>query len=290
MNDRRTLVSNKDRGENRKRFYKTAEDLYKLLIDPIIKDLKAKSVIFVPHGVLHKVPFAALRDGDKYLCDDYAISVIPASSVIQYIVNKRKVEQKRFLAFANPLTDYMPLAFTEVEVWDISKLFTRNEVYVRERATEGTARTKALDFDVIHFACHGEFNDRQPMQSGLLLAKDQENDGYLQVHEIFGLNLGKANLVTLSACETALGKIQGGDDMVGLSRGFIYAGTPSILATLWKVDDKSTALFMEKFYANWQEGMSKPEALRQAQTSIRNMSAYEHPYYWAPFVMIGDWI
>jgi len=145
--------------------------------------------------------------------------------------------------------------------------------------------------DIIHFACHGEFNDKQRMQSGLLLSKDKDNDGCLQVHEIFGLDLRNANLVTLSACETALSKIYGGDDLVGLSRGFIYAGTPSILATFWKMDDSSTSILMEAFYDNWQKkGMNKPEALRQAQITLKSMPAYKHPYYWAPFVMIGDWM
>lgn len=98
-----------------------------------------------------------------------------------------------------------------------------------------------------------------------------------------------ANLVTLSACETALAKVQGGDDLVGLSRGFIYAGTPSLLATLWEVDDQSTALLMESFYKNWLKGMTKPEALRQAQTQLKKMPQYQHPFYWAAFEMIGDW-
>ena len=283
-------TSERQRKKNRKRFHKVATDFYRLLMAPIERDIKTDRLIIVPHGVLHKVPFAALTDGSKYLCDKYAMSVLPASSVIEYIVKKRKPDQKRFLAFANPVTDYVPLGFSELEVKEISRLFAKKEIYAREKATEAMARSKASGFDVIHFACHGEFNDRQPLQSGLLLAKDEDNDGYLQVHEIFGLDLKNANLVTLSACETALGKIQGGDDLVGLSRGFIYAGTPSILATLWEVDDRSTALFMESFYKNWQQGMSKPEALRQAQIALKSMPAYKHPYYWAPFVMIGDWM
>jgi CHAT domain-containing protein len=94
----------------------------------------------------------------------------------------------------------------------------------------------------------------------------------------------------LSACETALAKVQGGDDLVGLSRGFIYAGTPSLLATLWEVDDQSTSIVMRQFYENWRKkGMEKPEALRRAQLALKKTPGYEHPYYWAPFVIIGDW-
>lgn len=169
-------------------------------------------------------------------------------------------------------------------------LVSREDIRVYEiGATETTAKLRASDFNLIQFATHGEFNERQPMQSGLLLTRDNANDGYLQVHEVFEMDLKNANLVTLSACETALSKIEGGDDLVGLSRGFIYAGTPSILATLWKVDDASTSKLMEIFYRNWKSGMSKAEALREAQEAVRRMKGYEHPYYWAPFIMIGDW-
>ncbi|MCX5814314.1 MAG: CHAT domain-containing protein, partial [Proteobacteria bacterium] len=105
----------------------------------------------------------------------------------------------------------------------------------------------------------------------------------------FSMNLANANLVTLSACETALAKVTGGDDLVGLSRGFIYAGTPSLLATLWEVDDQSTSIIMESFYKNWLKGMSKPEALRQAQIALKKIPRYAHPHYWAAFEMIGDY-
>jgi len=183
-----------------------------------------------------------------------------------------------------------PENYAVKEVDSIAGLFTDKEIYTKDKATEGTAKDKSAGPDVIHFACHVEFNDRQPLQSALVLAKDVDNDGFLQVHEIFELDLKDTNLVALSACETGLSKIQGGDDLVGLSRGFIYAGTPSILATLWKVDDPATAELMQRFYTNLQsKGMKKPEALQMAQIELKNIPKYKHPFYWAPFVMIGDW-
>lgn len=282
-------TSEVDREGNRKKFYQIATDFYNTILAPVEKDIKTEKLIIVPHGILHKVPFSTLSDGKKYLIDKYAISVLPSASVIEFIVKKRKAEKEKLIAFANPQTEYVPLGFAEVEGKTLSTLFPKGEVYYREKATETLAKERSSDFNIIHFATHGEFNDRQPLQSGLLLAKDNENDGFLQVHEIFGMDLANANLVTLSACETALSKITGGDDLVGLSRGFIYAGTPSLLATLWKVDDQSTAILMEHFYKNWQSGMSKPEALRQAQISLKAMPQYKHPFYWAPFVMVGDW-
>ena len=206
------------------------------------------------------------------------------------IVKKRNFDKKKLLAFANPKTDYPSLDDAIREVDNIAGLFTDREIYSRARATEGTAKEKSAGPDVIHFACHGEFNDRQPLQSALVLTKDADNDGRLQVHEIFELDLKDTNLVALSACETGVSKIQGGDDLVGLSRGFIYAGTPSILATLWKVDDLATAELIQRFYTNWQvKGMNKPKALQMAQIELKNIPEYKHPFYWAPFVMIGDW-
>jgi CHAT domain-containing protein len=287
--EQRKETGEREREENRKKFYEVASELYNIILAPFEKEIKTTKLIIVPHGSLHKVPFSTLNDGKRYLIDKYAISVLPSASVIEFIVKKRKTEKEKLLALVNPQTDYVPLGFAEVEGKTLSTLFPGNEVYYRENATETIAKKRASDFNIIHFASHGEFNERQPLQSGLLLAKDDENDGYLQVHEIFGMDLSNANLVTLSACETALSKVTGGDDLVGLSRGFIYAGTPSLLATLWKVDDKSTSILMEHFYRNWQKGMSKPEALRQAQIALKNMPQYKHPFYWAPFVMIGDW-
>ncbi|MEI9478710.1 MAG: CHAT domain-containing tetratricopeptide repeat protein [Deltaproteobacteria bacterium] len=278
-----------EREDNRRRFTQSAQDFYRDIFSPFAKDIKTANLLIVPHGVLHKVPFAALSDGRDCLADRYALTILPSASVMEYVVKKRKSAKGSILTLANPKTDSTPLPAAEKEGVAVSKLFPTREVYIREKATETLAKKRSSSFNVIHFASHGEFNDRQPMQSGLLLAKDKDNDGYLQVHEVFGMDLKNANLVTLSACETALAKIQGGDDLVGLSRGFIYAGTPSLLATLWKVDDDSTAILMDSFYKNWLKGMSKSEALRQAQLSLKAMPGYGHPRHWAPFLMIGDW-
>ena len=237
-----------EREINRQLFLKATQNFYRTILGPIEDGIHTERLIIVPHGALHKVPFATLNDGKQFLVDKHALSFVPSLTVIDYVVKKRNKNRGRFLAFANPKTDYVPLGFAEIEVNSISELFSKKEIYARGDATEGRAKGRTSSPDIIHFACHGEFNDKQPMQSGLLLSKDADNDGPLQVHEIFGLDLRNTNLVVLSACETALSKIYGGDDLVGLSRGFIYAGTPSLLATLWEVDDQSTAILMKKFY------------------------------------------
>jgi len=286
-----TETSRDNRARNRERFLAAATYLYRRLVKPLDQKLDSDHLIIVPHGVLHKVPFAALADGTRVLLNDHSLSVVPSATVIEYVVEKRNADQGRFLSFANPKTDQDPLAYSELEVNRIAGLFAKQEKYFHNDATEKQAKNRSPHFDIIHFATHGQFNDKQPMQSGLLLAKDADNDGYLQLHEIFSINLQNANLVTLSACETALSKIYSGDDLVGLSRGFIYAGAPSILATLWSVEDRSTALLIQRFYENWKiRGLSKPEALREAQLYLKSQPQFNHPFYWAPYVIIGDWL
>ena len=276
--------------DNPRRFLVLSKEIYNLLIQPLEKGIRGKRLLIVPHGALHKIPFAVLHNGQNFLLDKYALGVVPSLSVIEYVVRKRNRNNKRLLAMADPQTDYIPLEFAEKEVDQISGHFPQSELYFHEEATETRVKTRSSTHDVLHFATHGEFNDRQPMQSGLLLTCDNENDGFLQVHEIFGLDLREANLVTLSACDTALSRIYSGDDLVGLSRAFLYAGAPTLLATLWPVQDRSTYLLMTAFYENWQaKDFSPPEALRRAQIQLRSSPEFEHPFHWAPFILIGDW-
>jgi hypothetical protein len=284
-------TTEQERKRNRDTFLKGIKEIHQALIAPVAADIKTGRLIVAPHGALHKVPFGPLTDGQTCLVDRYAITVVPSASVIPQVASKRKAKPGALLAMGNPQTEYVPLGFAEAEVDQIGRFFPSQKVYVRDKATEQRLKREAAGPGVIHLACHGEFHDRQPLQSGLLLADGEGDDGRLQVHEIFGMNLRNASLVTLSACETALGTISTGDDMVGLSRAFIYAGTPSLIASLWEVDDQSTAILMTRFYDNWQnKGMTKPEALRQAQLSLKAMPDYRHPYHWAAFVLIGDWM
>jgi len=283
-------ASASQREKNRENFLDISQKLYTLLFTPVCRDIHTRRLVIIPHGVLHKLPFAALANGNQYLIDKYALSVLPSASVLAYLSKKRNENKGRLVGFANPTTPYVPLAHAETEVKHIAGLFARKETYFQANATEARAKSRSAAPDVLHFACHGEFNDHQPMQSALILAPDVLNDGNLQVHELFGLNLKNANLVVLSACNTGLSKISGGDDLIGLARGFIYAGTPSLMATLWSVEDRSTAHLMAAFYKNWhQKHIQKSEALRQAQLDLKSKPEYRHPFYWAPFVMIGDW-
>lgn len=154
---------------------------------------------------------------------------------------------------------------------------------VRSDATESFVKASGGRYRMLHFATHGVFDPANPLGSSLLLAKDKDNDGRLTVAELYRLHLD-ADLVTLSACETALGSVAGGDDVVGFTRGLLYAGADSIVSSLWKVDDQSTRDLMVAFYSNL-GGMDKAEALRQAQLTVRR--AHPHPYFWAAFMLTG---
>jgi CHAT domain-containing protein len=141
-------------------------------------------------------------------------------------------------------------------------------------------------------ATHGEIIESNPLRSNLRFTPSENDDGRLTVSEVFDIQI-KANLVTLSACETALvkgeeGDFPQGDDLVGLSRAFIHAGAPSVVASLWKVSDESTVEFMRVFYRSLRS-MSKSEALQSAQLDLMKSRTCFHPFFWAPFILMGDW-
>ena len=173
------------------------------------------------------------------------------------------------------------------EVKAIAPLFN-TKAFVRDQATESTVKSKAEQTGIVHLAAHGEYNPHNPLFSTLHLTGDPQNDGQLQVHEIYGeLNLTAAtNLVVLSACNTKIGELSRGDEIVGLNRALLYAGTPTVIASLWNVDDAATGLLMQKFYTYLKEGMGKAEALQKARRELRQ--EYPHPYFWAAFSLTGD--
>ena len=266
-----------------------SRELYDLLITPVLSEISGEKIIIIPHGPLHYLPFSALYDGTDYLVDNYTIITDPSASVLRFIVDKRKGITGDILALGNPETEVGALPFAEKEVLVIDLIMDDVDRYTKKKATETLNKEKSSDYTIVHLACHGFFNEEEPMLSALYLAPDSRNDGELMVHELFGLDLGKSSLVVLSACQTGLSDVTKGDELIGLSRGFIYAGTPSLLVTLWSVADDSTAALMVMFYKNLKAGMEKPEALRQAQVLLKSMEKYKHPIFWAPFIMIGDW-
>ena len=263
-----------------------SQGLYNRLLRPVEKGLAQKNLLIVPHGALHYLPFAALHDGSAYLIDKYALRSLPSASVMKFLKPRSGAGSDTILVLGNPdLGDpRFDLPNAQIEAEDIAQHAGNATLLVRAKASESMFKQAAADFNYIHVASHGEFESGTPLNSALLLTKDANNDGMLTVGELYTLRLN-ANLVTLSACETGLGKIASGDDVVGLTRGFLYAGASSVVASLWKVDDLATSELMTGFYANLKK-TNKRDALRQAQ--LETKKKFPHPYFWAAFYLTGS--
>ena len=189
--------------------------------------------------------------------------------------------------------DLERLPYTGDEVRSIARLFPedRADVLLRGEATEARLRRLSANrtYRYVHLATHGLINDRRPDFSGIALSADTTaaTDGLLQAAEIFNLSVN-ADLVVLSACETGLGRLVRGEGLVGLTRAFMYAGTPSLVVSLWSVADRSTARLMERLYEGLTDDRAKAEALRTAKLALLGDEALAHPFNWAPFVLVGD--
>jgi len=188
------------------------------------------------------------------------------------------------------------LRHTPEEALSIARLFMPHaELLTGDKATESAFKDVSGNYQVLHLATHGYFNKLNPLLSGLELEADDTNDGLLEVHEILQLKLN-SDLVTLSACQTGMGsgffaEIPAGDDFVGLTRAFLQAGSTSVVASLWEVDDHSTVDLMNNFYRRLEEpgaNRDKAVALAEAQRALLSSSKYKHPYYWAPFILVGS--
>jgi CHAT domain-containing protein len=166
------------------------------------------------------------------------------------------------------------------EVRAVSSVLPKSEVFIGPEATDKVLREKGPNARFVHIATHGWFRQDNPMFSSISLGNSN-----LSLFDLYQLNL-PCELVTLSGCGTGLNVVVGGDELLGLVRGLLYAGTQGVLVTLWDVNDQSTADFMKLFYENLQRnGTNKAEAVQQAMREVRK--EYAHPFYWAPFVLVG---
>jgi CHAT domain-containing protein len=267
-----------------------AQSLYQTLIAPIENEQWLKGVrnlYIVPHAILHYVPFAVLHSKNQFLIDNYILAYLPAAAALLQSATSTEMN-KSVLAMA---PSNLRLQYTGLESKIVAGFFpSRNKLLVGARATEGSFKNLANGFDVIHLATHGYFNKSNPLLSGLMFKPDDGNDGRLEVHEIMALHL-KANLVTLSACDTAMGsgyfsEVPPGDDLVGLTRAFLSTGTPTVLASLWELNDRSAVQFMSGFYEQLRRS-DKAQALANAQRQMKLRTPYSHPYYWGAYVLVG---
>jgi CHAT domain-containing protein len=270
----------------------TAEEAHARLIGPLQKFIAHQKLIIVPHGVLHYVPFAALRDAatGHYLIEDYTITYLPSASVLRFLRAKETAVTGTALVLGDPKTplalDRLPGA--ELEATTVARRLGTT-AHLGPDAVEGLLDGLEGKVDIVHLAAHGIYDPANPLFSRIALAADATHDGSLTVHEILSaVDLTGVNLVVLSACRSAAGARSGGDEVVGLTRALLYAGTPGVISTLWNIDDAASAELMDEFYRRFTEGASVAEALRQAQLSTLHSEGHADPRYWAAFTLNGD--
>jgi CHAT domain-containing protein len=262
-----------------------AERLYRRLLEPARNAIRGERIVIVPHDVLHYLPFNALRSpAGRWTVEEFALSTLPSASVLRFLADKAIGASDRTLVVGNPdLGPALALPWAEREARVVGQQQSGATVLVRADATEAQVKRAIEGAGLVHFATHGELNESDPLSSALLLVGGGGEDGRLEVRELFGLDL-HARLVVLSACETGLGKLSRGDELVGLQRAFLYAGTPAVVTTLWKVDDRESYELIRTFYVRLKSA-GPVEALRQAQ--IETLRTFPHPFAWAAFGLTG---
>lgn len=267
-------------------------ELYNILITPVEELINGKELILIPSGKLHNLPFGSLINNGSFLTASNAITIIPNASFFQFVRESQTLSSKPSLLLVgnpiNPSSVEMPqLPGAESEVLAIKKIYPQATVLVRDDATEYDIKRAISGYEIAHFACHGLFNYDYPLLSALALAENQTDDGRWELHEIYNVDMSHTNLVIMSACETGLAQIKKNDDMVGLVRGFLNAGVPSVIASLWKVDDNATFKLMSRFYHYLSLGFNKAEALKRSQNELIESPNFNHPFYWAAFGLNG---
>jgi len=270
-------------------------NLYTWLVAPLADHLHTPRVGVIPHQLLHYVPFAALTDGETYFGRRYALFTLPSVSALRFIqANAAKAPGASAIVFGNPKTEdpnLKPLGYAEAEAKSVASLLHASAAIGAE-ASEARLREGAAGAGVVHLAAHGSYNVANSLYSAIFLVPGGQGtggDGRLETHEVYGLDLKAADLVVLSACQTNIGELSAGDELVGLTRAFFFAGTPTIISSLWSVDDAATGALMTAFYRHWlQDGMSKAQALQTAQADVRSDPRWASPFFWAGFVLNGD--
>lgn len=264
-------------------------DLYSRLVRPLgLREFE--SLVVVPHGVLHYLPFHALRGPRGYLIEERAISYAPSASALVHLLRRERAPRRQVLALGNPDlgTPALALPGAEREVERIKELFPGAEVYVRRDATKERMLSHAPRSELLHVAAHAEVDEIDPLYSVVRLARTEKVPGELEAHEVYRMDLARAGLVVLSACDTGRGRVSRGDELWGFSRAFLSAGARGLLLSLWPVEDESTARLMGRFYETLGEGAAH-HALRMAQLELLGDGRFAHPFFWAPFVLVGDW-
>ncbi|MEH2449286.1 MAG: CHAT domain-containing protein [Nostoc sp.] len=271
-----------------------AHNLYNLLIAPIRQDLpKSGNLVFILDSYFQNIPFDMLYDGNKYLTESYAISNASSLQQLQAQFQKQKQVKVLFAGISEAVTvsektlvteSFQPLPQVNQEVKNIKQSINYVSVLLNDEFTNHNFQKKfeTDSFPIVHLSTHAQFSS-DPDNTFLLTWKQ-----LLKVQQLKSLLKNKQSpidLLVLSACETAKGDRRSALGIAGIAA---QAGARSTLATLWLVDDESTAQLIGEFYKNLKNGLTKAEALRQAQLSLISSNNYSHPYYWAGFILVGS--
>jgi len=250
--------------------------LYDELIAPVRRHIQADHIVIVPHGLLHYLPFHAFYDGASYLDQNFTVSYAPSSSI--FVLCNRKTGNTDGSSLVFGIADASAPHIAE-EARAVAKSLATAQLFLNEDASLSMLRQQGAQARFIHIASHGFFRQDNPLFSGIRMG-----DSYLSLYDLYHLKL-PAELITLSGCATGLTAVAAGDELLGLTRGLLQAGARSLLLSLWNVHDRSTTELMKSFYAHFRAGSNKVQALHKAMQELRE--AYPHPYYWAPFKLIG---
>ena len=299
--------------------FKLGYELFSALVLPGL-DKNIKNIIFVPDDILHFLPFETLitnKEKRDWLIKDYKIAYAPSISSLREIIQRKKSNGPKprmdILAFGDPFfgpweagengsdifQDYYTsnafkffrLKYSGFEIDKISSLFKKRKrkIFRREEASKEQLINHSLDdYKIIHFATHSIIDEKIPARSSIVLSLDEDltQDGFLQMREIYNLKLN-SDLVTLSSCQTGLGEFIKGEGIEGINRAFFYAGTSSVLMSLWAVNDQASYQLMERFYFHLRSSESIMSALRKAKLELIDSNTLSHPYYWAGFIVSG---
>jgi CHAT domain-containing protein len=252
------------------------ESLYGELIAPLRSFFQGKHLIVVPHGPLHFLPFHALRNGEEYLCDAFTVSYAPSATVFCWCQEKPASASSSSLVFGIA-DERAPQILQEAQ--SVAALLPHSSLHVGDHATSSVLRKKGPQSGLLHLATHGVYRQDNPMFSGIRLG-----DGYLNLYDLYQMRLD-AKLVTLSGCATGMNFVAAGDELLGLQRGLFCAGATTLLLSLWDVHDQSTSQLMQLFYRDFLRTGNMAGALQHAMQELRQQNP--HPYFWAPFVLVG---
>lgn len=251
-----------------------------------------KRLVIVPHGPLHYLPFQALRLDGQYLIERNPISIAPSISIAARLAQRTPTAAPQLLAFGNPTINPEvadPLPGAEKEVHELAQRFPGARLFFRDEASKENFASNAPASRLVHIAAHAMADTLDPLHSKVLLADKDGKPDYLEAKDVLGMRLDNVAMIALSACESGLGRVENGDEVLGFTRSFLSAGTSTLLASLWPVSDAATEKLMTTLYTDLAKGIEVQDAMRDAQRAVMADPATAHPFYWAPFNLIGNW-